>query len=195
MVFLLKMKRDIIKKIPLAWVASEDVLTWPHSHDGRYTCKLGYRFLEGEADMCYSQLPLSPNTKLWKCIWFLWVPYKVKNSMWCACRNAMPTKASLVRRTVIDDHCVITAIKSTRHLCMLSGSARSLIRSRMTQNYGPFNSKFNSWTSKNYYHGSFAAKQCGTLCYDGLVDLDTKQSNSPPLNSLWSSSDCSNFQR
>ena len=69
--FFFQDEADIMKIIPLARVASEDVLTWTHSHDGRYTCKSGYRFLKEEANMCYSQLPLSSNTKLWKGIWSL----------------------------------------------------------------------------------------------------------------------------
>ena len=39
----------IIKKIPLAQIASKNVLIWPHSHDGRYTYKSGYGFLKEEA--------------------------------------------------------------------------------------------------------------------------------------------------
>ena len=68
--FFFQDEADIMKIIPLARVASEDVLTWTHSHDGS-TCKSGYRFLKEEANMCYSQLPLSLNTKLWKGIWSL----------------------------------------------------------------------------------------------------------------------------
>ena len=43
------------------------------------------------------------DTQLWKGIWSLRVPNKVKNLLWRACRNAMPTKANLVRCTIIDD--------------------------------------------------------------------------------------------
>ena len=49
------------------------------------------------------------DSKLWKGIWTLQVPNKVKNLLWRACRNALPTKASLVHRTIINDplcdHC------------------------------------------------------------------------------------------
>ena len=40
---------DVIRNIPLARVVSEDTLYWPLTHDGRYTCKSGYRFLKEES--------------------------------------------------------------------------------------------------------------------------------------------------
>ena len=93
----------LIKKIPLGRTESNDVLMWPYSPDGRYSCKLGYRFLKEAADMELSSRNTEADTKLWKGIWSLRVPNKVKNLLWCACRDALPTRANLVRRTIIDD--------------------------------------------------------------------------------------------
>ena len=45
----------LIKKIPLSRRVSEDVLIWPYTQDGQYTCKTGYRFLKEEAEMRYMQ--------------------------------------------------------------------------------------------------------------------------------------------
>ena len=78
-------------------------MTWPHSHDGRYTCKSGYRFLKAETEQQSAQQPTHMDSKLWNGIWSLHMPNEVKNLMWRACRNAMPTKANPVRRTIIDD--------------------------------------------------------------------------------------------
>ena len=93
----------IIKKIPLGCLATKDVLIWPYSNDGKYTCMSGYKFLKEEAELPLNQQPSIPDTHLWKQLWSLQVPNKVRNLLWRACRNAMPTKASLVRRTIIDD--------------------------------------------------------------------------------------------
>jgi len=46
---------------------------------------------------------------LWKTIWFVQVPNKIKTLMWRACRNSLPIKENLVRWTIINnltyDHC------------------------------------------------------------------------------------------
>ena len=41
---------EIIKKIPLSQLATDDVLYWPFSSNGDYRCKSGYRFLKDEAE-------------------------------------------------------------------------------------------------------------------------------------------------
>ena len=42
---------EIIKSTPLSQVAVEDILFWPYSYDGRYSCKTGYRFLKEEEEL------------------------------------------------------------------------------------------------------------------------------------------------
>nr|XP_023886589.1 uncharacterized protein LOC111998731 [Quercus suber] len=46
---------------------------------------------------------------LWRTLWSLQVPNKIKNLVWRACRNSLPTNNNLVRQTIIDnptcDHC------------------------------------------------------------------------------------------
>ena len=101
--FFPKRKQQLLKKIPLCRRVAEDVLTWPHTQDGQYTCKSGYRFLKEEAELGYMQEASVSNSTLWKGIWFLQIPNKVKNLLWRACQNAMPIKATLVWRTIIDD--------------------------------------------------------------------------------------------
>lgn len=78
-------KAAIIKKIPQGRVATEDIVIWPHSHDGRYSCKLGYQFLKEEAELKSTPQPINLDSQLWKGMWSLNVPNKVKNLMWHAC--------------------------------------------------------------------------------------------------------------
>ena len=87
----------IIKNTPLCRSIQEDVLIWPFSPDGEYIVQTGYRFLQkqnmvnepGSSDGAMLQ-------PLWKKIWGLKVPRKVKNLVWRACKNALPTKMNLL---------------------------------------------------------------------------------------------------
>ena len=54
--FLLMRKWLLLKRISLGRIGFDDVLIWPHSHDGSYSCKSGYRFLREEADLSYSPM-------------------------------------------------------------------------------------------------------------------------------------------
>ena len=47
-----------------------------------------------------------PMKLLWRKIWYLGVPNKVKHLVWWACKDSIPTKANLVRcKTPYDDLC------------------------------------------------------------------------------------------
>ncbi|XP_075645080.1 uncharacterized protein LOC142616078 [Castanea sativa] len=95
----------IIKNIPLCRSIQEDVLLWPFNPDGQYSVKSGYRFLQETNTL---QQPGPSTTEaikpLWKKIWGLDVPNKVKNLVWRACTNSLPTKVNLVRRKITTDN-------------------------------------------------------------------------------------------
>ena len=94
----------IIKKISLGRLATEDVLIWPYSNDGRYTCKSGYRFLKEEVELSSNQQHSTPDTHLWKQLWSLQVPNKVRNLLWRTCRNAMPTVKNTLSKQELSFH-------------------------------------------------------------------------------------------
>ena len=93
-----------IKNIPLCRSIQEDVLIWPFNSDGEYSVKLGYRFLQ-EANTLQQPGPSNAEAMkpLWNKIWSMDVPNKVKNLVWRACTNSLPTKVNLVRRKVTSD--------------------------------------------------------------------------------------------
>ena len=94
----------LINKIPLSQAANDDSLYWPYSTSGHYTCKSGYMFLKQVLEMKVSQQALPIHDKqLWKKIWPLQVPPKIKNFLWRACRNVFPTKQALLKRKVTAD--------------------------------------------------------------------------------------------
>jgi len=84
---------ELIKKIPLSQNAPDDILYWPYSSNGLYICKSGYKFLKMEEEWCETtQVTTNKDTQVWKQIWAMRVPQKVKTMLWRACREAMPTK-------------------------------------------------------------------------------------------------------
>ena len=95
---------ELIKKIPLSRAATKDTLYWPYSTSGHYTCKSSYMFLKQESEMEASQqVPPIHDKQVWKKIWQLQLPPKVKNFLWRACRNVLPTKQPLLKRKVTAD--------------------------------------------------------------------------------------------
>ena len=61
-----------------------------------------YHFLKSEANHDLSSTSSDNDRDLWKVIWSLHVPNKVKNLLWRACLESMLTKVNLVWRTIID---------------------------------------------------------------------------------------------
>ena len=95
---------SIIKNIPLCQSIQDDVLIWPFNPDGEYSVKSEYKFLQ-DAQLMQQQGPsnFEPMKPLWKKIWNLAVPKKVKHLVWKACKNSIPTKANLVKLKVLED--------------------------------------------------------------------------------------------
>ena len=100
-------KASLIKSIPLYLNDCEDKIFWPHNVDGSYSVRSGYRLLLKE-DMRGSPLVsnLSLTKRIWKGIWSLKVPNRVKTLIWRAGTNSLPSKANLMKRKVVcNDFC------------------------------------------------------------------------------------------
>ena len=117
---LIPAEAEIAKKIPLPRSQIKDILYCPFTASGQYNCESGYKFLKDfEMD---SEVSIQPEVdkKFWKSIWSLEFPNKFKNLVWRACRNSLPTKQNLTRRTLIDnpiyDRCSLQAEDSLHAL-------------------------------------------------------------------------------
>nr|POE88450.1 putative ribonuclease h protein [Quercus suber] len=96
----------LIKNMPLCRSIQDDVLIWPFNPDGVYSVKSGYRYLhEQQQHGLPGPSDISVLTPLWKKIWGLQVPNKVKHLAWKACKDSLPTKTNLIRRKVITEGC------------------------------------------------------------------------------------------
>ena len=85
-------KVDLIKSIPLSSSSQPNVLIWPFTPTGHYLVKSGSRFLQESSDSAQRS---TLDTAFCKKLWSLEVPSKVKNFMWRACTEALPTGKNL----------------------------------------------------------------------------------------------------
>ena len=90
---------DLIKRIPLAWMACADEIFYPFTQQGNYTCKSGYKFLKESYDGLDSGEE-QPDTNFWRKVWMLKGPKKIKNFIWRACKGSIPTKVNLRTRSI-----------------------------------------------------------------------------------------------
>ncbi|KAJ1395623.1 Ribonuclease H-like superfamily [Sesbania bispinosa] len=90
---------------PISWFNERDRLYWPYFKDGVLTVRTAYHVANGEFNNHQLQQSSSytPDPDIWKTIWKLAVPQKIKLFMWRACQNALPVKANLVRRRISND--------------------------------------------------------------------------------------------
>ncbi|KAL0007021.1 hypothetical protein SO802_008523 [Lithocarpus litseifolius] len=93
----------LIKKIQLSRHLTEDKLFWPWTQSGKYSFKSAYRFLKYEVDEIGAEAMQVEDRNLSHNIWDSRVPNKIKNFMWRACHDSIPTKANLRLRHITDN--------------------------------------------------------------------------------------------
>lgn len=118
---------EIIKKILLSHKESEDFLYWPFTHDGHYTCKSGYHFLNAEAALAPIEIEPNQDKELRREVWLLHVSKKVKNMLCRACRISCPQKRIWFVGLLSIIQCVTVINQRQKTSCMLFGLIRRLI--------------------------------------------------------------------
>ena len=88
---------ELIKKIPLSRHPTEDKLFWPWTQNGQYSCKSGYWILKYEVNEEGFMAMQVEDKNFWHKSWDFRVPNKIKNFLWRACHDSIPTKANLRR--------------------------------------------------------------------------------------------------
>ena len=89
----------LIKAIPLSLEDCEDKLFWSRSSNGVYSVKSGYKLImESEMKDNPTTSNFSLTKKVWKGIWSLRIPNRVKTLMWRAGSDALPTRVNLRKR-------------------------------------------------------------------------------------------------
>jgi ribonuclease HI len=115
----LPFEAENILGIPLSHTRQADKLIWGGTKTGDYAVHSGYHLLLEES---HSNDPGSSNAvsqaQVWKSIWSLQIPHKVRHFLWRACHDSLPTRKNLHHRHIIDDpkcpNCTVS-IEDTYH--------------------------------------------------------------------------------
>ncbi|GMY33812.1 putative ribonuclease h protein [Fagus crenata] len=86
--------------------ASPDKLIWAASTSGKYCVKSAYYLLKDhyeEKSNCGEASNGEMMKVLWSRVWSLHIPPKVKNFIWRACLNILPTKINLKKKKITTD--------------------------------------------------------------------------------------------
>ena len=96
----------LVLSIPLSCTPVEDKIIWPFTPLGNYTVNLGSKFLAKLSSLGAPIGNTQQQNEVWKLIWGLNVPNKVRNFMWRACKEAVLAKRNLLRRKILtEDKC------------------------------------------------------------------------------------------
>ena len=92
----------MILKIPLSFNLPEDKLIQVGNKKGEFTVKSAYFIANKLLDTkdvgeCSSG---DPNAQIWKKIWSLKLPKKIKIFSWCACVNSLPVLTNLATKGI-----------------------------------------------------------------------------------------------
>lgn len=88
---------EVIMKIPLSKVNMQDVWIWHYDKEGNYSVKSGYK-LYMNLSFCGASPSDNRQSKVWKRLWQLKIPPKIRLFLWKAFQNCILTKANLIQR-------------------------------------------------------------------------------------------------
>ena len=83
---------EVIMKNYVSEACNTDCLVWPKSADGCYTVKSTYQMLATEVINGTPSLSNGEDSKVWKSIWKIRAPQKIRHFMWRAVKDSLPSK-------------------------------------------------------------------------------------------------------
>ena len=123
-------REDVVAicKIHLSHRQALDSMVWLHNRKGVYSVRSMYhiaRRVMRKEDRAESSRGPS-GLQVWKKLWKLCVPNKIKVFGWKACHEILPTRVNLARRKITSDHvchCCKSLPESTVHAIWECGAA------------------------------------------------------------------------
>nr|XP_029146216.1 uncharacterized protein LOC114924798 [Arachis hypogaea] len=125
--------QDICKEIlstPVSVMNKEDHLYWPWREDGNYSIRTGYYASRRIGQNWKHENPSTSEDKreIWKEVWRMEVPQKIKMFLWKACHDILPVGSNLYKRKMASDPVCKICLKSSEtveHALLLCDWARA----------------------------------------------------------------------
>jgi hypothetical protein len=124
-----------ILQIPISRLDGDDFVSWPHDKHGVYSVRSAYnlvRTLSFFAKRCKnsrgSSSDLDMEAKMWKLVWAIKAPLKMKVTLWHIIHDCLPTGFQLRYRHIsADDQCVFCGqSERIEHLLLFCPFARAV---------------------------------------------------------------------
>lgn len=94
----LPFEAEEVLSIPLFSMALDDIYAWYYTTNGQYSVKSGYHFINFYKSSLNGEPSSSVVSDLWKKIWRIHIPPKVRSFIWRMCSCALPTCVGLHKR-------------------------------------------------------------------------------------------------
>ena len=91
---------EIIKQIPLSSRRPQDKLIWAGNRRGVFSVKSAYRLLLQKSSVSTESSSAGSLTKFWNGVWSAKVQPKIRNFIWRACQNILPTQTKLLDKKI-----------------------------------------------------------------------------------------------
>ena len=86
----------MVRRIQVYEEGVEDTLIWPLTNDDEYSVRSAYRMLvSAEALLMPSSSSLDNNGLVWKKIWKIRIPNKIRHLIWRVAKDSLPIKQNL----------------------------------------------------------------------------------------------------
>lgn len=92
---------EAILKIPIVVEQRDDLLVWHPNKSGLYSVKFGYvvaRSLQGKEPEVRASFSTTIDENMWKSLWNLNIPLKLRHFLWRVCHHLLATKVGLHKR-------------------------------------------------------------------------------------------------
>jgi len=126
-----------ILRVPLTNTAASDVLIWSENKSNRFTVKSAYGVAQRLLNPTLGNHSMAGVIgRFWKSVWKLNTPPKVRNFLWRACSNILPTRDNLHRKKLqVEPWCAIChqPIETVCHIlweCPLARNVWTLVKGR-----------------------------------------------------------------